>query len=208
MKSPLVIGVSGGSGSGKTTLADRLAELFPDEAVLIHHDDYYRDLSAMPPDARLDVNFDCPEALETDLLIDHLRALKRGEAVECPRYVYADHTRAPDTRRLEPRPLILLEGILIFADPALAAEIDLKIFLDTDPDECLVRRIRRDTAGARNMDLSWILRQYLETVKPMFEKYVAPTRALADIVLPKGSRTETAVALIAAYAREKLRETE
>ncbi len=206
MTAPFVIGICGGSGSGKTTLAQQIVSLAPDNTVLISHDNYYRDRSALSPKERLRVNFDLPDALETDLLVSHLEKLKAGAAVDCPRYDFTTATRMKETRHVEPRPVIVLEGIFLYHDPELLRQLDLKIYVDLDEDEALTRRILRDMKGERSTDLNWILNQYLTDVKPAYERYVLPSRALADFAVSGRSNHERVLSLIAAYLRERLAE--
>ena len=206
MKQPFVIGICGGSGSGKTTLANRIVALAPERTILLSQDDYYRDLSALPYEDRLKVNFDRPEALENDLLVRHLRALKEGKAVECPRYDFKTAVRFAETRHVEPLPVILVEGILIFHFPELLRELDLKIFVDLDEDEAFARRVVRDMAGERSTDINWIASQYVGQVKPMYERYVEPTRVCADLVVSgKGDHTML-LAMLDAYLRVRMAE--
>lgn len=201
---PLVIGIAGGSGSGKTTIAEAMArELGPDRAVLILHDAYYRDQSDRPLEERAQQNYDHPEALETDLLVRHVRALLGGEAVEQPVYDFRTHTRLAETRRVQPRRVILIEGVLALADPALRELMDLKIFVDTDPDIRFMRRLRRDL-NERGRSMDSVFQQYLATVRPMHIQFVEPSRAFADLVIPEGYNTG-AVGTVLAMVREFLR---
>lgn len=183
---PLLIGIAGGSGSGKTTIAEAmLEELGPDNAVLILHDFYYRDLSHLTPEERAKQNFDHPDALETELLVEHLRLLREGRTVEAPVYDFTTHTRADETRRIEPRPVILLEGLLVLAEEDLRDLMDLKLFVDTDPDIRVMRRFERDIRE-RGRTMESVFEQYLETVRPMHLRYVEPSKAHADMVIPEG----------------------
>lgn len=201
---PLVIGIAGGSGSGKTTIAEAMArELGPDRAVLILHDAYYRDQSDRPLEERAQQNYDHPEALETGLLVRHVRALLGGEAVEQPVYDFRTHTRLAETRRVQPRRVILIEGVLALADPALRELMDLKIFVDTDPDIRFMRRLRRDL-NERGRSMDSVFQQYLATVRPMHIQFVEPSRAFADLVIPEGYNTG-AVGTVLAMVREFLR---
>ena len=182
---PLMIGIAGGTGSGKSTFTNRLKAEFGDEIAVVYHDNYYRRQDDVPFEERKKVNYDHPDSLETDLLVEHLKKLKRGEAVECPVYDYSQHNRSDRVVRIEPRPIILAEGILLLADPKLRELIDIKIFVEADADERIIRRIMRDVKE-RGRDLDNIVTQYLTTVKPMHYLYVEPTRALADVIINSG----------------------
>lgn len=181
----MIIGIAGGTGSGKSTFTNRLKAEFGDEIAVVYHDNYYRRQDDVPFEERKKVNYDHPDSLETDLLVEHLKKLKRGEAVECPVYDYSQHNRSDRVVRIEPRPIILAEGILLLADPKLRELIDIKIFVEADADERIIRRIMRDVKE-RGRDLENIVTQYLTTVKPMHYLYVEPTRALADVIINSG----------------------
>ena len=180
--SPLVVGITGGSGSGKTTFARRLCERLESDAVLIAHDDYYLDQADVPYREDAGYDFDCPEALDTPLLVEHLRSLKAGRAVEIPAYDFLTHTRELTARTVEPAPVILLDGLLIMCDPELRGLLDLTVFMDAEPDVRALRRIERD-CRERGIGLSEAVDMYLRTVKPAYERYVAPFKAEADIVV-------------------------
>eukprot|EP00931_Biecheleriopsis_adriatica_P058010 TRINITY_DN34462_c0_g1_i1.p1 TRINITY_DN34462_c0_g1~~TRINITY_DN34462_c0_g1_i1.p1 ORF type:complete len:265 (+),score=38.47 TRINITY_DN34462_c0_g1_i1:119-913(+) len=183
---PMVLGIAGGSGSGKTTLADSIAKELGSEHVLqISHDNYYRDLSHMPVAERDLQNFDHPNALDTDLLVDHLKLLRNGSDVQMPSYVFASHTRAADSLHVRPRPIILVEGILIFQSPELRGQLDLRLFVDTEADTRFIRRLRRDVSE-RGRDVQSVIAQYEATVKPMHSQFVEPTKQFADLVLLDG----------------------
>lgn len=193
---PALIGIAGGTGSGKTTVATKLvAALPPESAALIQHDWYYRDRSHLDAAARAQINFDEPDALENDLMLQDLLALKAGRAVDCPQYDFASHTRRPEPARVEPRPIIVVEGILIFAVPALADAFDLRLFVDTADDIRLLRRIKRDV-GERGRDIAAIEAQYLASVRPMHERHVAPSRSRAHLVIPEGGENAPAIEVI------------
>lgn len=193
---PMVIGIAGGTGSGKTTLATKLVAAMPEgRAALIQHDWYYRDRSHLDESARARVNFDEPDALENDLLAADLRALKAGRAVECPQYDFASHTRRPERRHVEARPVIVVEGILIFAVPELCEAFDLRLFVDTDDDIRLLRRVKRDIEE-RGRDVASVEAQYLQSVRPMHAKYVAPSRAAAHLIVPEGGENDPALQVI------------
>ncbi len=198
---PIIIGVAGGTGSGKTTVAMKILERVGAEHVAyIPHDAYYRDLSHLPPEERARVNFDHPDALETDLLIEHLKRLKAGEAVEVPVYDFTTHTRTHQTRRVGPAPVILVEGILVFAEPALRELFDVKLYVDTDADVRLIRRIQRDVRE-RGRSLESVLQQYLTTVRPMHLEFVEPSKRYADVIIPEGGHNEVAIEMVAARIR-------
>ena len=181
----VVIGIAGGTGSGKSTFTNRLRDRFPDDVAVLYHDNYYRRQDNIPFEERKKVNYDHPSSLETDLMIEHLKLLKQGIAVDCPVYDYSLHNRSDKTIHVEPRPIILAEGILLLADPLLRDLIDIKIYVDADADERILRRIVRDVKE-RGRDLDNIVSQYLTTVKPMHYLFVEPTRATADIVINSG----------------------
>ncbi len=180
-----IIGIAGGSGSGKSTFTRRLKERFHDDIALIYHDNYYKDQSDLSPEERALTNYDHPDALETDLLYEHLLALKEGHSISCPVYDFNVHNRSDQMVLVDPRPVVLVEGILVLADPRLCDLFDLKIFVDADADERVLRRIVRDVRK-RGRDLEGIIDQYLTTVKPMHYHYVEPSRYRADLVLNSG----------------------
>lgn len=180
----VIIGIAGGTGSGKSTFTNRLKGEFGDQVAVVYHDNYYRKQS-IPFEERKKVNYDHPDALETDLLVEHLKMLRRGEAIECPVYDYSIHNRSDETIRIEPRKIILVEGILLLADPRLREMLDIKVFVEADADERILRRIVRDVKE-RGRDLDNIVQQYLTTVKPMHYLYVEPTKAYADIIINSG----------------------
>lgn len=181
----IVIGIAGGTGSGKSTFTNRLQAAFPDEVAVLYHDNYYRAQDDIPFEERKKTNYDHPAALETDLLVEHLKALKNGQTIACPVYDYTRHTRSKEVTIVEPRSIILLEGILVLSDPQLRNLMDIKIFVEADADERILRRVSRDVKQ-RGRDLDGIIQQYLTTVKPMHYAYVEPTKALADIVINSG----------------------
>ena len=185
MNSVYVIGIAGGSGSGKSTFAARLREQFPDSVALISCDNYYRAHDDIPLEERRLLNYDAPEALEFDLMVSHLRALKRGEAVDCPVYDFALHNRSDKILRIDPKPVIIVDGILILSDPALRETFDLRIYVEADADERILRRARRDME-VRGRHIDDIMAQYLTTVKPMHEQYVEPSKKHADVILNGG----------------------
>ncbi len=191
----LVIGIAGGTGSGKTTLMKRLVEKFGSAVTVLSHDNYYKCRDDMPFEERCKVNYDEPDAMDTSLMVYHLEQLRRGEAIDCPLYDFALHNRSKETVRVEPNPVIIVEGILIFENAPLRNLMDVKIFVDTDADVRLCRRIKRDV-NKRGRTLESVLEQYQATVKPMHEKYVEPSKRYADIVVPEGGRNAVALDMI------------
>jgi uridine kinase len=193
---PVVIGIAGGTGSGKTTVATKLIESLPsDGAALIQHDWYYRDRSHLSPGDREQINFDEPDALENDLLLGDILALKAGQTARCPDYDFATHTRRATRHEIAPRPIIVVEGILLFAVPGLRDALDLRLFVETDDDIRLLRRIRRDIEE-RGRDIASIESQYVDTVRPMHLQHVAPSRAFAHLIIPEGGRNAPALDVI------------
>jgi uridine kinase len=192
----VLVGIAGGTGSGKTTVAMKLVQAMPEgRAALIQHDWYYRDRSHLDPAARERVNFDEPDALENDLLLTDLIALKTGREIECPQYDFATHTRRPERTPVPPRTIIIVEGILLFAVPTLRDVFDLRLFVDTDDDIRLLRRIRRDIEE-RGRDIHSIQAQYLQSVRPMHAQYVAPSRNAAHLIIPEGGENAHALDVI------------
>ncbi|MCI9007771.1 MAG: uridine kinase [Lachnospiraceae bacterium] len=181
----IIIGVAGGTGSGKSTFTRRLEEAFPDDVAVIYHDSYYRRQDEISLEERRKVNYDHPDSLETQLLLEHLHLLKDGKAIKCPVYDYSQHNRSDLVRSVEPRRIIIVEGILILADKRLRDLLDIKIYVEADADERILRRVVRDVKE-RGRDIDNIVEQYLTTVKPMHYLYVEPTRAMADIVINSG----------------------
>lgn len=183
--SSIIIGIAGGTGSGKSTFTNRLKEAFKDDVAVIYHDNYYKRQDDVPFEDRKKVNYDHPDSLETDLMLRHLELLKSGHAIDCPVYDYSQHNRSDKILHIEPKKIILAEGILLLSDPRIRNMIDIKIYVEADADERILRRIVRDVKE-RGRDLDNIVDQYLTTVKPMHYLYVEPTRALADIVINSG----------------------
>lgn len=181
----IIIGIAGGSGSGKSTFTNRVKKYFGDDVTVIYHDNYYRRQDGIPFEKRIKVNYDHPDSLETDLLVEHLKKLKAGESIECPIYDYNQHNRSAEVVKIDPKPVILVEGILLLADERIRDLLDIKVYVEADADERILRRILRDVEE-RGRDLHGIIEQYLETVKPMHYLYVEPTRAKADIVINSG----------------------
>ena len=180
-----IIGIAGGTGSGKSTFTNRLKDYFGDRVTVIYHDDYYKAHDEIPFEQRQYINYDHPDSLETDLLVAHLEALREGRSIECPVYDFTRHTRSHRTKIIEPSQVIIVEGILIFQDERLRNLFDIKIFVEADADERILRRVLRDM-NERGRDLENIINQYLTTVKPMHYLYVEPTKTLADIVINSG----------------------
>ena len=195
MKDILVIGIAGGTGSGKTTLMDNLMQRFGDQVTVLSHDNYYRRRDDMTMEERSKVNYDEPAALETDLMVKHLEQLRRGESIECPVYDFAQHNRSNKTTTIVPKRVIIVEGILIFENEALRDLMDIRIFVDTDADVRLGRRILRDVEE-RGRTLQSVLEQYQNTVKPMHEKYVEPSKKYANLVVPEGGQNYVALDMI------------
>ena len=191
----MIIGIAGGTGSGKTTLTERLKAEFQGDVSVLYHDNYYKSHSDMTYEERAKLNYDHPDAFETERMIADLQALRRGEAVECPVYDYTVHDRSPQTLVVQPTKVILVEGILIFAEPELRALMDIKIFVDTGADVRILRRIMRDVKK-RGRSLDSVVQQYLTTVKPMHEQFVEPSKRYADIVVPEGGRNLVALDMI------------
>lgn len=195
---PLSIGIAGGSGSGKTTVAQALLNRVGSEHIaFLQHDSYYRDLALLPAVQRAEMNFDHPDSLETNLLIRHLQALRRGEAIDVPVYDFATHRRTTHTVRVQPRRVILLEGILLFVESGLRDLLDLKVFVDTDSDLRFIRRLQRDLSE-RNRTTESVIRQYQATVRPMHLEFVEPSKRYADIILPTGGYNSAALDMLTA----------
>ena len=195
MSERLFIGIAGGSGSGKTTLAERLAEHFGDRLSLLRHDDYYKAQSSLTLEERATLNFDHPDAFDTDLLIQHLDELRTGRDIDCPIYNYSLHDRDSATRRVPATEVIVLEGILIFENPELLRRLDIKIFVDTDADVRILRRLKRDVSE-RGRSMDSVISQYFATVKPMHEAFVEPSKRNADIIVPEGGMNRVALEMI------------
>lgn len=191
----LVIGIAGGSGSGKTTLMKNLMKRFENNIAVLSHDNYYRAHDELPYEQRSKLNYDHPDAFETEMMIEHLKLLKQGKPIECPVYDYTIHNRGNEVTVVEPRKVIIVEGILIFENKALCDLMDTKIFVDTDADVRLIRRIRRDVTK-RGRSLDSVLNQYLDTVKPMHEQFVEPSKKNADLVVLEGGKNLVALEMI------------
>lgn len=203
---PLVLGVAGGSGSGKSTVVRRVIERMPGIPVrLLHHDSYYRDLPDLSLEERAKINYDHPDSLETSLLVQHLEALLRGEAVEVPTYDFAHHRRTEETRRVEPAPVLIVDGILVLAEPELRKLMDIRVFVQTDADMRFIRRLMRDTRE-RNRTVESVVTQYQKTVRPMHLQFVEPSRRHADVIVPTGGENEVAIRMLVARLNERIRE--
>lgn len=195
MSNRLFIGIAGGSGSGKTTLAKQLADCFGDRLALLRHDDYYKAQSSLTLEERATLNYDHPDAFDTDLLVSHLDELRAGNDITCPIYNYSLHDRDSEVRIVKATEVIVLEGILIFENPEILDRLDIKIFVDTDADVRILRRIQRDVSE-RGRDLASVINQYITTVKPMHEAFVEPSKRYADIIVPEGGMNRVAIEMI------------
>ena len=203
MKDIMVIGIAGGTGSGKTTITDCLVERFGGHVSVVHHDNYYKAHHDMPYEERCLLNYDHPDAFDTELMIEHLDQLRSGKSIECPVYDYTIHDRSAETVLIRPTRVIIAEGILIYADPRLCERMDIKIFVDTDADVRILRRIRRDVQE-RGRSLESVISQYLTTVKPMHEQFVEPSKRRADIIIPEGGQNKVALEMVVERVRAHL----
>jgi len=202
---PLVIGIAGGSGSGKTTVAQVILQrVGPERISFLQHDAYYKDLSGLPPVQRAEVNFDHPNSLESELLIRHIKQLRSGRAVDVPIYDFSTHSRTERTYIVQPRPVILVEGILIFAEKNLREMFDVKLFVDTDSDIRFIRRLQRDIAE-RGRTTDSVIHQYLTTVRPMHLEFVEPSKRYADVIIPEGGFNTAALDMVVARIETLLR---
>ena len=202
---PLVIGIAGGSGSGKTTVAQEILQRVGRERIaFLQHDSYYKDLSGLPPTQRAQINFDHPNSLETELLIQHVASLREGKAVEVPIYNFSTDSRTGQTFTVQPRRVILVEGILIFTEAALREMFDVKIFVDTDPDLRFIRRLERDLAE-RGRTTESVIKQYQSTVRPMHLEFVEPSKRYADVIIPEGGFNTAALDMVVARVNVLLR---
>ncbi len=201
----LVIGIAGGSGSGKTTVAQEILQrVGPDRIAFLQHDSYYKDLSVLPPTQRAEINFDHPNSLETELLIEHIAALRAGKAVEVPIYDFSTDRRTSKTFTIQPRRVILVEGILIFTEAALREMFDVKIFVDTDSDLRFIRRLERDITE-RGRTTESVIKQYQTTVRPMHLEFVEPSKRYADIIIPEGGFNTAALDMVVARVQALLK---
>jgi uridine kinase len=200
---PLVIGVVGGSGSGKTTVARAIYDQLGLDATFLDQDAYYQDLQHLSLEARTRVNFDHPDAFDTDLLVAHIEALRAGQSIDKPTYDFAQHTRAARTIRLEAREIILVDGILLFAEVRLRALFDIKLFVDVDDDIRFIRRLQRDVTE-RGRTVEGVIRQYLDTVRPMHLEFVEPSKRYADVILPEGGHNQVGIDMVLARVMMEL----
>lgn len=203
---PVIIGIAGGSGSGKTTVALRVREACPGKTIqIIHHDSYYHDNSHLPLEQRAEINYDHPNAFETDLLIEHLGELRAGRAVEVPCYDYAIHSRLAQTETCEPANIVFVEGILVLESRALRELMDIRLFIDVDADERVLRRMKRDTLK-RGRTMESVMEQYLTVVRPMHLQFVSPSKRYAHLIIPEGGHNKVAIDLIATKIQNIIRE--
>ena len=201
---PLILGVAGGSGSGKTTVVSQIIRAMePVPVSLLHHDSYYRDHPDMSAEERARLNYDHPDVLETELLAEHLRELMAGRAVEEPVYDFTTHSRTDETRHIEPNPVVIVDGILILAEPELRELMDIQVFVETDSDLRFIRRLLRDTQE-RGRSMGSVIRQYQETVRPMHLEFVEPSRRHADVILPLGRENQVAISMLVARLRSRV----
>ena len=203
MENILVIGIAGGSGSGKTTLMNTIVSRFSEDITVLSHDSYYRRHDDMTYEERCQLNYDEPAALETELMVRHLDLLRQGQAIDCPVYDFTVHNRSDEVTRIEPSRVIIVEGILIFENEALRDLMDIRIFVDTDADIRLCRRVKRDV-NKRGRSLESVLTQYQQTVKPMYEKYVEPSKKYAHILVPEGGKNTIAQEFIISLLEKHL----
>lgn len=200
----MIIGICGGTGSGKTTVANKILEaVSASQVVFIQQDSYYRNLKDLPLDYRQVANFDHPDALDNDLLVHHVRKLKASEPIELPIYDFKTHMRLNETRLLQPKPIVIVEGILIFAEPRLLEQMDIKVFVDTPDDIRFIRRLRRDIAE-RGRTLESVIEQYIATVRPMHMQFVEPSKRYADVIIPEGGHNLVSIDLLSGKIRERL----
>ena len=201
MSQPIILGVAGGSGSGKTTIVREIVQaLGPDRISVIHHDSYYCDRSSVPAEERESLNYDHPDALETRLLVRHLEELRAGRAVEVPVYDFSTHTRTERVEHVQPRPIVIVEGILILAERALRELMDIRVFVRTDADLRVIRRIERDVAQ-RERSLESVVEQYVKTVRPMHLEFVEPSERWAHVIIPEGGHNRVGVEMLIARIR-------
>ena len=200
----MIIGICGGTGSGKTTIARSIVKAIgEDRVILIEQDSYYRNMADMPLDERHKANYDHPDSIDADLFFEHLKLLKAGQAVEMPLYDYKTHTRFEKTEYVEPKPVVLVEGILIFAEPRIASLLDLRVFVDTPDDIRFIRRLQRDIKE-RGRTVESVIDQYHRSVRPMHHQFVAPSKRMADIVLPETGQMDVVIDLLCGMIRDRL----
>jgi uridine kinase len=202
----MIIGICGGTGSGKTTIARAIVETVgAKNVVLVEQDSYYRNLADMPLDERHQANFDHPDAIDSDMLVNHLKRLKQGESIEMPLYDFVTHTRMDETEHIDPKPVVIVEGILIFAESRVRDLLDVRVFVDTPDDIRLMRRLRRDIIE-RGRTFERTLEQYERTIRPMHFEFVEPSKRNADIIIPEGGQPHIGVEFLCGLVREKLNE--
>ncbi len=205
MDNVMIIGVAGGTGSGKTTFAHKIKNVYKRDTVMLSHDYYYKSHPNLSFEERTKLNYDHPNAFDTDLLIRHIKTLKKGQAIYRPKYSFVEHRRIEQTVKVYPKKIILVEGILIFENNELCNLMDIKVFVDTDADVRILRRLKRDVVQ-RGRDMHSVIQQYLNTVKPMHEQFVEPSKKKADIIVPEGGRNRVAVDMILERIRTVLKE--
>ena len=203
MQDIMVIGIAGGTGSGKTTITRRLIQAFGEDVSVVHHDNYYKAHHDMPYEERAKLNYDHPNAFDTDLMLRHIRQLKAGKSIQCPVYDYSIHDRTDKTVLIRPTRVIIVEGILIYESLELCKEMDIKIYVDTDADVRILRRIVRDVRD-RGRSLDSVIDQYLSTVKPMHEQFVEPSKRRADVIIPQGGHNQVALEMVIERVRAHL----
>ena len=203
MQDIMVIGIAGGTGSGKTTITRKLIQAFGEEVSVVHHDNYYKAHHGMPLEERARLNYDHPNAFDTDLMLQHIRQLKKGQSISCPVYDYTIHDRTDQTVQIHPTRVIIVEGILIYESLELCKEMDIKIYVDTDADVRILRRIVRDVRD-RGRSLDGVIDQYLNTVKPMHEQFVEPSKRRADVIIPQGGHNVVALEMVIERVRAHL----
>lgn len=204
----MIIGICGGTGSGKTTIARAIVDAVGSEnVVLVEQDSYYRNLADMPLDDRHHANFDHPDAIDSDLLVNHVKRLKLGQPIDIPIYDMVTHTRSDRVEVIEPRPVVIVEGILIFAEPRILELLDVRVFVDTPDDIRLIRRLRRDI-NERGRTFERTLDQYEKTIRPMHFEFVEPSKRFADVIIPEGGQTDTSIQMLCSLVRERLLEQE
>ena len=201
----MIIGICGGTGSGKTTIARRITESVGREnVILIEQDSYYRNLADMPLDERHQANFDHPDSIDSEMLMNHLKRLRKGDSIEMPIYDFVSHTRSDRTDHIDPKPVTLVEGILIFSEPRILSLLDVRVFVDTPDDIRFIRRLQRDISE-RGRTVESVIAQYFTTVRPMHFEFVEPSKRNADVIIPEGGNQEIGIEFLCGLIREKLR---
>lgn len=208
MKRPILIGITGGTGSGKSTVANKIYESFSEECIaMIEQDSYYKDQSHLTFEERIKTNYDHPDAFDTPLLVEHLKELLNGQSIHKPIYDFKEHTRKKEIVEVEPREIIIVEGILILQEPAIRELLDIKIYVDTDDDVRIIRRILRDI-NERGRTVESVIEQYLQVVKPMHIQFTEPTKRYADIIIPEGGQNKVAIDILVSKVKQSLLEKE